>query len=124
MANALNGDACGSGAGAAVSAGGAAIWNGEPAGDCGVAIGCTSANGEAAGAAAGWAKENGEAPGAAAGWVNENGEGCWAAAAGVGAAALPSRACAISPGSFDAGSATRRGSCGEIGTWNSAGQTR
>ena len=115
VANALNGEACVCGAGAAASEDGAAIWNGEPTGDCGAAIGCASENGEAAGAAAGWANENGEAagaPGAAVNWLSENGEGCWAG----GAEALPSRACAISPGSFVAGSATRRGSWGEIGT--------
>ena len=36
----------------------------------------------------------------------------------------PDCVAAIRRGSFDAGSGTMRGSCGEMGVWNSAGQTR
>jgi len=68
---------------------------------------------------------NGEGAGAGAAAVIENGEGDDdAACAGAGAAPCPPRAWAINPGSLAAGSGTKRGSCGEIGTWNNAGQTR
>jgi len=40
------------------------------------------------------------------------------------AAACPSRACTINPGSFDDGSGTIRGSWGEMAAWNNAGHTR
>lgn len=79
----------------------------------GEAAGCC-----ADGSALGWLIWKG-VPKGDAGWPNENDD----AAAGAGAAPCPSRACAIKPGSFAAGSATMRGSCGEIGTWKSAGQT-
>lgn len=46
------------------------------------------------------------------------------AMAGAAPFPCPSRALAMRPGSLAAGSGTVRGSCGETGVWNNAGQTR
>lgn len=68
----------------------------------------------------------GETAGAGdAGWPNEKGDGEEGDGGDAGSAApIPSRACAINPGSLAAGNGTSRGSWGEMGTWKSAGQTR
>ncbi|WP_395740309.1 hypothetical protein [Prosthecobacter sp.] len=133
-----NGDAAGV-AGAAAEGDCCGMPKGDPAGlpprakgdPAGIPLGCGMLNGEPAGLPP---RENGDPPGCAAPGASAAGGGIWngepAGACGVatgcprekgegaapGAPALLSLACAINPGSFDAGNCTMRGSCGEIGT--------